>query len=152
MHQVEELQRGYWPIQQNQAPQIIQVGDRLYQVSELPSQPVQNPPQPYVAQQPNPYATPINPQALAPSYTDWNWRFVAFVGGCVFVAGVGTYAIVKAAIPPPVAAPAPAQPIIINQAPPAPPPPPPMPYREKYCEPGGFMGMGQVCTTRDGYR
>lgn len=161
MQQIDQREYGLIT-QQRQNDQIIQVGERIYQLTELPAQPLpvqptdiryQTHPTPTLYQ---PQPTAIHPTAVPQPGSQWPWQMIALLGvGLLIVTGFGTFLIVKAALPPaaapvvvpPAPAPPPPAPVIIQQAPP---PPPPTPYRRTNCKPAGIFG-GEVCSTEEGF-
>lgn len=137
MNQNEQLARI--PIQQpiHNPPQVIQVGDRLYQVNEITplSQPQPQPIQPY----------PIQPSPV-PQDTTKTLLLLGIVGGCG--AGLVAVVMVRAFAPAPIPAAAPAQPQTVIVQPPQ---PEKRPYSRRDCRADGMFGWNEVCTEERGY-
>lgn len=136
MNQYDQL--AHIPIQQPNppAPRVIQVGDRLYQVSEITSQPQTQPIQPY----------PIQPQPAGGDITK-NLLLLGIVGGCG--AGLVAVILVRAFAPAPIPTAAPAQPQTVIVQPPQ---PEKKPYSRRECRPAGMFGWGSDCFEERGYQ
>lgn len=118
------------PIQQS--AQLMQVGDRLYQISEVPPQPLTVQPQ------------PIQKSSI------WDDQNTVILAGLGLVVGTGclTWLITKAFAPAPAPAPAAQPQTVIVQ----PPQPEKKPYSYRRCEPAGLFGWGQNCQEERGWQ
>lgn len=120
---------------QSQSAQLVQVGDRLYQISEVSQQP-----------------QPIQPYSIAPQPVHqrsfWDEPKNLLLVGCGVVAGTGilTALVMKAFAPMPTASTQP-QTVIVQ-----PPVPEKKPYTREECRPAGLFGWGQDCYRERGYQ
>lgn len=116
---------------------LVQVGDRLYRITELSQSPQT--------------ITPefVDPHSVKRSSLFDNPNTVILMGvGCVVLGGCIAWVIVKAFAPPvPTIAPTQPQTVIVQ-----PPQPEKKPYTREECRPAGLFGWGQDCYRERGYQ
>lgn len=116
---------------------LVQVGDRLYQITE-----VNQSPQPIAPQY-------VDPRPMRRSSLFDDQTTVILMGvGCVVLGGCIAWVIVKAfAAPVPATAPTQPQTVIVQ-----PPVPEKRPYTREECRPAGLFGWGSDCYRERGYQ
>lgn len=113
---------------------LVQIGDRLYQITELRQQPQSLSPQPIPSRS---------------SLWDSPTALIGFGVAAVLLTGLVTAGLMKAFFVPatvPTVAPAQPQTIIVQ-----PPQPEKRPYTRRDCKPAGLFGWGSECVEERGY-